>query len=125
MAKKKDAKKKDSAMAEEVKKAEEPQEPQEQPTEPQEQEQLDLIDIHPENAKPIIAAARIYKKLVGKRLDVLAQEVEQKQKILDLVKEAKLTPLENGVVRFKYDNVTISITPRDELVKVKDENPTN
>ena len=109
-------------MAEEVGKTEEVNQPQE-PQEPQ--EQLDLIDIHPENAKPIIAAARIYKKLVGKRLDVLAQEVEQKQKILDLVKKAKLTPLENGVVRFKYDNVTISITPRDELVKVKDEDPTN
>ena len=86
----------------------------------EEGEQLDLIDVAPENAKPIIAAARLYKKYQKARLASLKDEIGQKQKILSLVKEAKLTTLEGGKIRFKYDGVTISITPRDELVKVKE-----
>ena len=83
-------------------------------------EQMDLIDVAPKNAKPIIAAARIYKKHQAARIAALTKEKEQKQKILALVKEANLTPLEGGKIRFTYDNVTISVTPRDELVQVKD-----
>lgn len=83
-------------------------------------EQLPLIDVAPENAKPIIAAARLYKKHQKARLASLKEEIGQKQKILSLVKEANLTTLEGGKIRFKYDGVTISITPRDELVKVKE-----
>lgn len=87
----------------------------------EEGEQLDLIDVSPENAKPIIAAARVYKKLVATRQNALDKEVKQKQKILGLIKEAKLTPLEDGTTKFRYDGVTISVTPRDELVKVKED----
>ena len=83
-------------------------------------EQLDLIDVSPKNAKPIIQAARIYKKHQTARIAALNKEIEQKQKILELVKEANLQPLEGGKIKFEYDGVTISIEPRDELVKVKD-----
>ncbi len=83
-------------------------------------EQLELIDVSPENAKPIIAAARAYKKHQAVRLSALAKEIKQKQVILELVKEAKLQPLDNGVIKFECDGVVISITPRDELVKVSE-----
>jgi len=86
-----------------------------------EQEQLDLIDVKPENAKHIVNAARLYKQYQAARLAALKQEIDQKQTILALVKKAKLQPLEGGVIRFKVDGVTISVTPRDELVKVKED----
>ncbi len=85
-------------------------------------EQYDLLDVSPENAMPIIAAARVYKKLVAARIATGVKEVEQKQKILSLIKGAKLQTLDGGKIKFKYDNVTVSVTPRDELVQVKDEN---
>ncbi len=84
------------------------------------EEQLDLIDVHPENAKAIVQAARLYKKFQAARSTALAKEVEQKQEVLRLVKEANLHPLDGGKIRFEYDNVLVSVTPRDELIKVKD-----
>ena len=84
-------------------------------------EQLDLIDVAPENAKPIIALARRYKKIVSARVDLTSQEVKLKKEIVDLVRAAKLQPLNGGVIKFKYNGVTVSITPRDELVKVKED----
>ncbi len=83
-------------------------------------EQLDLIDVHPKNAKPIIKLARAYKVAQAARQAALKEEVELKQKILELVKGAKLQPLEGGLIAFEYDGVEISIKPRDELLTVKD-----
>jgi len=83
-------------------------------------EQLDLIDVQPENAKTIVHAARLYKKFQAARLTALDKEVEQKRQVLELVKAAKLQPLDGGKIKFEYDGVIISITPRDELVTVKD-----
>ena len=84
-------------------------------------EQLDLIDVAPKNAKVIIGAARIYKKLADARQNALRKEVEQKAEVLRLVRAAKITPLDGGKIRFTYDGITISVTPRDELVQVKEE----
>lgn len=84
-------------------------------------EQLDLIDVAPKNAKAIVEAARLYKKFQATRLTALGKEIEQKHQVLTLVKVAKLQPLNGGKIRFKYDGVIISVTPRDELVTVKDE----
>jgi len=83
-------------------------------------EQLDLIDVHPENAKEILRVAKTYKRLQKERLTISDKQVNAKQKILDLVKQAKLKRLEDGTIKFSLDSITISITPRDELVKVKD-----
>ena len=83
--------------------------------------QGDLIDVAPENAKPIIRAARLYKKFLRARQEALSQEIKQKAKVLELVRAAELQPIDNtGKLRFEYDGVTISITPRDELVQIKD-----
>jgi len=83
-------------------------------------EQLDLIDVAPENAMPIIRAARLYKKFQAARQAALEKEIEQKQQVLELVRAAKLPPLEGGIIRFSYDGVVVSVTPRDELVRIKD-----
>ena len=83
-------------------------------------EQLDLIDLAPENAKAIVAAARIYKMRQKERLEALKMEIAEKQKVLALVRDAKLKPLPDGKIRFKYDGFTISVTPRDELIQVKE-----
>lgn len=82
-------------------------------------EQLDLIDVRPENAKEILQAAKSYKIAQKKRLDALGKEVQEKQKVLEFVKKAKLKPLEDGTIRFTLDGVTISVKPRDELLTVK------
>lgn len=84
-------------------------------------EQLDLIDVAPKNAKVIIDAAKIYKKLMLARKKAGEKEVAQKAEVLRLVREAKLTPLEGGKIRFRYDGFIVSVTPRDELVKVVEE----
>lgn len=84
-------------------------------------EQIDLIDVAPENAKAIIAAARIYSKAQGARSKALKNEVEQKVKVIQLIRESKIKPLDGGVIKFTYEGVTIKITPRDELVQVQEE----
>lgn len=84
-------------------------------------EQMDLIDVSPKSAKPIIAAAKIYKKLMLARKEALAKEIEQKAKVLRLVNAAEIQPLEGGIIKFNYDGFTIKITPRDELVQVTEE----
>lgn len=83
-------------------------------------EQLNLIDVAPENAKPIIEAARLYKGYQSERLAALKKEIEQKTLIIELVKKADLQTLAGGKIRFEYDDVLVTITPRDELVKVTD-----
>jgi hypothetical protein len=84
-----------------------------------EAEQLELMDVTPEYAKPLKAAARKYKKARGERQAALAGEVEAKAKIIELVKAANIKPDAAGVLSCYVDGMTIKITPRDELVKVK------
>lgn len=83
------------------------------------EQQGTLMDIEPENAKEIVAAARKYKEAVGERLSWLKQEVKYKQEILELAKAAKLKRDEDGNIRFTVDGVTIKITPCDDKVSVK------
>ena len=83
-------------------------------------EQLELIDVLPKVAKPIIEAARVYKGFQTKRLQFLAKEKKQKQIVLELVRDAKLQPLEGGLIKFTTDGVTISVTPRDELLRINE-----
>jgi len=85
------------------------------------EEQMDLIDVAPENAKEIIKEARIYKKHESVRLQALDKELVSKNKVLELIKQAKLQPVDGGKIKFTYDGVTITVTPRDELLKVKED----
>jgi len=84
-------------------------------------EQMDLIDVQPENAKKIVSAAKLYKKLVASRIASLDKEVAQKNVILKLIKEAELQRLPSGKIKFKSDGMIITVTPRDELISVKEE----
>jgi len=83
-------------------------------------EQLDLIDVSPANSKQIIGVARRYQAAQSERIEALVREKAEKQKILDLVKGANLQQLADGKIRFKVDGMTITVTPRDELVQIKD-----
>lgn len=83
-------------------------------------EQQDLIDVAPENAKPIIAKAKKYKEAVITRVTALDKEVKLKKELLDLVHDAGLKRLANGNISFTYDGFKITVTPRDDLIKVED-----
>jgi hypothetical protein len=86
--------------------------------------QLDLIDVHPENEKEIVKAARAYKAIVKSRLAIQKDEADLKQQLIDAVEKADLQPLKDGVVKFRVDSVEIKVTPRDKLVQVKELDPT-
>jgi hypothetical protein len=85
--------------------------------------QLDLIEVGPENLKKIIPIAREYKELVSARVEILKKEVEAKQELLELVEQANLSRTKDGKIRFVADGYTITITPRDNLVQVKEITP--
>jgi len=80
-----------------------------------------LIDVAPENSKEIIQQARAYKSAQGRRIDALEEEVAAKVKLLALIKEANVQPVEGGKIRLHLDGYMITVTPRDELVKVQEE----
>jgi len=82
-------------------------------------EQMDLMDVQPENAQEIIEAVKKYKKFQGARIKAGIKEVELKGIVKNLVKAAKLQPLEDGVTKLRFNHVEISITPRDEIIKIK------
>lgn len=81
--------------------------------------QQQLIEVAPKNSKKIIDAAAKYQEWQNKRTAALAKEKEYKQKILELVRAAKLQPLEDGTTRFELDGIKITITPQNELVQIK------
>ena len=83
-------------------------------------EQLPLIDVMPKEAKPIIEAARRYKVFQTARLKALKGEVEQKQLILDLVSKAGFQRLKDGKIRFEHEGVTITVTPQDDKIDIKE-----
>lgn len=84
-------------------------------------EQMDLIDVLPAKAKPIIAAARVLKKLQTSRASAQQKENDQKEKFLDLIKKANISRLPNGTIKFSYDGLTITVTPKLESVSIKEE----
>lgn len=84
-------------------------------------EQMDLIDVAPQHLAEIKPIARKYRAAVKRRMKAGEEEVQLKQEILALIKSENLTRLPDGSIRFKCDGMTITVTPRDELVKVKEE----
>lgn len=83
-------------------------------------EQLDLIDVTPENLKKIKPVAKKYKAALRRRMEAGEEEKTLKHQILDMVKEANLQRLPDGSIKFTCDGMVIKVTPRDELVQVKD-----
>ena len=86
----------------------------------EEGEQLDLIEVEPENAKQIARCARVYKKAQAVRLEALDEEVKNKKKLIALIHEADLQPV-NGKYKFRAGKMIITVTPCDERVGVKDD----
>ncbi|MGE0289359.1 MAG: hypothetical protein AB7I42_23995 [Bradyrhizobium sp.] len=79
-----------------------------------------LLDVSHPAAKEIQRIARAYKKTVKERMEVAKKELELKEKLRAEVKESGMKPDEDGVITFTCGKVTITVTPRDELVRVKD-----
>jgi serine/threonine protein phosphatase PrpC len=84
-------------------------------------EQLELIEVAPENQKKIKAVAKQYKAAQYERTTALAEEIKMKNKLLELIHEANLQPLEDGKIRFQCNGMVITVTPRDELIRVKED----
>ena len=84
------------------------------------QKQLQLIETLPENIQEIVDLAEEYEDVKQGRLNILDKEKELKHKLLEMIKASGIKPLEDGVIRFRHDGFMISITPRDELIKVKE-----
>ena len=84
-------------------------------------DQMDLIDVSPKNKKAMLKIAGEYKECQRQRIRFLKEEIERKTKLLGLIRDAKLQPNEDGVISFRLDGVKITVTPRDELLRVKDE----
>lgn len=82
-------------------------------------EQGTLIDTGPKESKKIIAAARKYKSVSAQRQALTAEEVAAKKDLLDLVKQENLQMVD-GKIQFEVDGLTITVTPRDELIRVKE-----
>ncbi len=83
--------------------------------------QQDLIDVCPPNIKEIVLHAKRYREHLTTRLAAQKGEEREKQKVKDLVKEAKLQPIEGGIIKFSYDGFTVKLTPRDILVQIEEE----
>ena len=76
------------------------------------EEQATLIDVDHPDAKALKRLARTYKSHQRERIAALAQEKDAKDKILAIMHAANLT-------EFKCDDMTITIVPANEKVKVK------
>ncbi len=84
-------------------------------------QQMDLIDVGPKNSKEIIKHARLYRSAQARRVKALQEEIVEKHTILELVKKAKLQRTADGNIKFHCDGLLITIVPRDELLRIKDE----
>lgn len=92
-----------------------------QTMEPAPGEQMDLIDVGPENLKQIKPIAKKYRQAVKERMAAGETEKDLKEQLLAMVKDANLKRLDDGTIRFKVDGMLITVTPRDELIRVKED----
>lgn len=82
-----------------------------------------IPDVLPKNIKEIIALAGVYKKSVNARMALGKKEVEQKHELIELVRAAKLKTTDKGVIMFSHEDITITLTPGKDTIKVKEELP--
>ena len=83
--------------------------------------QMDLIDVLPKKAKPIIAVARVLKRLQISRASAQEKENKQKAILLNLIEEANIQRLPDGKIKFHYDGITLTVTPKQESVSIKED----
>jgi hypothetical protein len=83
-------------------------------------EQIPLMDTLPEGSEEIIACAKRYKNAQAARIEALNMEKQEKGTLLELIEKAGFQRLEDGKIKFTADGFTITVTPRDELVQVKE-----
>ena len=88
------------------------------------EEQLELIEVHGENGTKIRDAAIAYKAIIAKRLKIQEKEAVQKAGLIDLVKQADLTPIttDDGkkIIRCRIDDIVVEATHEEkDNVKVK------
>lgn len=92
-------------------------------TSPGDEEQLQLLDVDLPEVKEIKSAARAYRRAQQARLKAGAEEMKYKGQLLEVVKAAQesgnIKPDEDGAFKVKVGDLTISVTPRDELVRVR------
>ena len=78
-----------------------------------------LIDVSPKQSKELIEKGHAYKKAVKQRLLILAEEKNLKAEILEIIKRENLTPVD-GKIKFEVDGMMFTVTPRDELLQIKE-----
>ncbi|HPR90420.1 MAG TPA: hypothetical protein PLD93_03185 [Synergistaceae bacterium] len=83
--------------------------------------QDDLFNKAPENAKKILGLARKYKSAQLDRIAALEEELKFKEALLAEIKGADLSRMEDGKIKLHLDGYTITVTPRDELIRVKED----
>lgn len=77
-----------------------------------------LFNTEPDNIEEILVVAEEYEEAKRARMSWGKKESELKEKIKQMVKDAGLTVLADGTIRFKADGKVITITPRDEKITV-------
>lgn len=67
------------------------------------------------------AAAEEYVRVRDRRMDLTDKEVEAKQKLIDLLhKHSKTIGVDGeGVLRYRYDDMVIELSPGKENLKVR------
>lgn len=84
-------------------------------------EQLDLIDVTPENLKGIKPVARKYRAAFKRRVQALDEQTKLKAQLLDMIKGANLGQLADGTIKFRCDGMLITVSPRDDVIRVKED----
>lgn len=85
--------------------------------------QLPLIDVEPKNSKKIIACIKQYKAIQSERIAALNEEIKEKEKLLSLIEGEHLQRLEKGKIEFTVEGYKVTVTPREELIQVKQVEP--
>ena len=83
-------------------------------------EQMDLIDITPEQLKKIAPKIRRYKACVTERVALNAEEKKLKDLIKQFAHSSQMKRLPDGSIKFRCDDMIVSVTPQDEKVSVKE-----
>jgi len=61
------------------------------------------------------------RKFQNDRASAQDKENNQRAKLLGLIADANIPRLPDGKLKFSYDSVTITVTPKQESISVKEE----